>query len=338
MSYSRYSVVKTKQEDMSVYILADTAVPCKAQIVPEFGNNCFSYSATIDNKIVDIIDPPPDLKTLKERPSGFGNPILFPFPNRIREGKFSFEGIDYQFNIPSTRPNSIHGLVLTLPWDVEKAEADNENGAQLVSVIKSADFPDAIRQFPFPFELKVTYSLKDGVLEMLTEATNLSDKNMPMGYGIHPYFKAPIMDSTDPEDCIITVPARKYWELEEFLPTGRILNATGKYNLTDGVPFSYIKFDDILTDVVLTDGVSRCFIDDKTAKMQMILESDPIFREIVVYTPPERRAICFEPYTCPTDAVNLHAKGIDAGLIILKPGESFNGKVRVILNRTYKQV
>ena len=63
----------------------------------------------------------------------------------------------------------------------------------------------------------------------------------------------------------------------------------------------------------------------------MVMESDAQFRELVVYTPPGRDAICFEPYTCPTDAINLEARGIPAGVIVLAPDEIFAGTVRFML-------
>ena len=330
MPSSRYSIVKDTREDMTVYILADKEARCKAEIVPELGNNCFSYSFRVSGERIDVLDPPPSLAVLKGRPSGFGIPILFPFPNRIREGKFSFEGQEYQFDVPRPGANSIHGLVIARPWKAEEAKATDEGGAQLISSIKAADFPDIIRQYPFPFDLRVTYTLKDGVLSMLTEMKNLGERNMPMGYGIHPYFRAPLSKSSAPQDCQIKLPARKYWELEEFLPTGKILEASGRYDLRDGASAAEIRFDDVFTDLIITDGVSRCIVDDKKSRMRMILESDAIFREMVAYTPPGRPAVCFEPYTCPTDAINLHQRGIDAGIISLKPGESVSATVKMI--------
>ncbi len=161
----------------------------------------------------------------------------------------------------------------------------------------------------------------------------IRDGRVPIGFVIHPYFSAPLSKSSSPENCEIILPARKYWELEEFLPTGRILEVSGKYDLINGGPMSGMKFDDVFTDLIMTDGVSRCIIDDKDAKMRMILESDPIYREMVIYTPPRGGAICFEPYTCPTDAINLHQRGMDVGLITLEPGESVSATVKVIFER-----
>ena len=35
------------------------------------------------------------------------------------------------------------------------------------------------------------------------------------------------------------------------------------------------------------------------------VRASPAFRELVLFTPPHRRAVCLEPYTCPTDAIHL---------------------------------
>jgi aldose 1-epimerase len=68
--------------------------------------------------------------------------------------------------------------------------------------------------------------------------------------------------------------------------------------------------------------------------LRSVVESDAIFRELVVYTPPGRRSICFEPYTCPTDAPNLTARGLNVGLIELAPEETFTGTMRIVAEPT----
>ena len=56
------------------------------------------------------------------------------------------------------------------------------------------------------------------------------------------------------------------------------------------------------------------------------------FREMVVFTPPHRQAVCFEPYTCTTDAVNLQQRQVDAGWKVLPPGQSWTGVVEMVLS------
>ncbi len=325
-----YSIDQTEVEGMAVYILQDSVTEATAKVVPTLGNNCFSFGLPVNGKWVDLIDPPPDLETLRKRPTAYGNPILFPFPNRIRGGEFTFEGKTYRFDKRPESPTSIHGLLLDKPYKVESARADDES-ATLICSLDSREFPEVIRQYPFPFELKITYTLKAAILTMNIEIENLGDVNMPMGFGIHPYFRVLLSPESSPNNVRITVPVAKYWELDEVLvPTGRILNVSEDLDLQIGKPFEGMKFDHVFTEVHLSNGVSRCIIDDQDAKIRLILEADAQFRELVVYTPPNRPSICFEPYTCPTDAINLETRGIDAGVIVLKPGEEFSGTIRII--------
>ncbi len=333
---TQYSVSKRQDEGFTIYALKQEG-KAVAEVVPALGNNCFVYKVSYQNDWYDIIDPPPDLDTLKQRPTAFGNPILFPFPNRIRDGKWEFEGKTYQFDKSPNSPTTIHGLLLNRPYkvDVSFVETQQPEGATLKCSLNSEDFPDVIRQYPFPFKIEITYTLQDSILSMHTTIVNTGDGNMPMGYGIHPYFNVNISGTANAQDALISVPANKYWELDDVLvPTGDILDVKGTLDLREGQPFANygksLKLDHVFTDVQMVDGVSRCSIVNQDTGYGMVMESDSIFRELVVYTPPGRDAICFEPYTCPTDAINLESKGIPAGVIVLSPKESFSALVRFL--------
>lgn len=317
---SKYQVYTIQQDGKAV-----------AEILPALGNNCYVFKVVDGETWINLIDPPPDLATLEERPTAYGNPILFPFPNRIRNGRWQFEGETYQFDKAPESPTTIHGLLLNLPYQIDKHAAD-ENGAALVCSLNSQDFPEVIRQYPFPFIIEISYTLKDAVLTMGISIKNTGDRNMPTGFGIHPYFSTNLTGTADASEALITVPAAKYWELDDVLvPTGKINDVTGTLDLRNGQPFAKLKLDHVFTDVQLVDGVSRCLIENRDTGHIMIMESDGKFRELVVYTPPGRDAICFEPYTCPTDAINLEARGIPAGVIVLAPDEVFSGAVRFML-------
>jgi aldose 1-epimerase len=82
--------------------------------------------------------------------------------------------------------------------------------------------------------------------------------------------------------------------------------------------------DDIFTDLIPDpDGAVRCALQDQRKGMQTVIEFDAKqFPNVVVYTPSApRQAICIEPYTCPTDAFNLHDRGIECNLLQLHAGE-----------------
>ena len=330
MAHTKYSVAVKTVEGFQVYYIQQDG-KAVAEIVPALGNNCYAFKVADGDTWLDLIDAPPDLATLEERPTAYGNPILFPFPNRIRNGTWQFEGETYQFDKSPESPTTIHGLLLNQPYQVESHTVD-ENGATLMCSLNSQDFPEVARQYPFPFKIEITYMLKDAVLTMGISIKNTGDQNMPVGFGIHPYFSVDLGTEADASQAVITVPTAKYWGLDEVLvPTGKRHDVSGTLDLRNGQPFSQLKLDHVFTDVQLVDGVSRCLIENKDTGYGMVMESDAQFRELVVYTPPNRDAICFEPYTCPTDAINLEARGIPAGVIVLAPDETFSGTVRFML-------
>jgi aldose 1-epimerase len=128
------------------------------------------------------------------------------------------------------------------------------------------------------------------------------------------------------------VPARRRWELEQSLPTGRLLDVEGRWDLRHATALSALSLDDIYTDVVADhDGLARAAIDDPGARRRVVVEFDPReLPDVVVYTPPApRRAVCIEPNSCPTDAFNLAARGIDAHVRRLEPGASLRWRVVV---------
>ncbi|MCL5109754.1 MAG: hypothetical protein M1401_12960 [Chloroflexi bacterium] len=63
----------------------------------------------------------------------------------------------------------------------------------------------------------------------------------------------------------------------------------------------------------------------------------PEFPFLVLFAPAERPTICFEPYSCLTDAPNMAEAGQDAGLVILKPGATWQGRVTFQVTDTTEQ-
>jgi aldose 1-epimerase len=212
-----------------------------------------------------------------------------------------------------------HGFVRDKAWRVLDTGAAESEGAWITSRFEAVQYAAALlQQFPFPFCLDVTYRLREAVLSMETVVHNTGVHDMPMGLGIHPYFRCPVPGT-------LCVPARQRWELEESLPTGKRLAVDGPYDLRQPRDVTSLVLDDIYTDLIAdTDGLVRCTLQDQQRRITTTVAFDAgHFPHVVVYTPPApRQAICVEPYTCPTDGVNLHERGIDSNLIVLQPGES----------------
>src|SRR5438034_969248 len=79
---------------------------------------CVSCQVQRAGPALDLLYADPDLFH-NGRPTRSGIPILFPFPNRIRDGRYSWDGKSYQLPLNDpTRLNAIHGFACRHPWRV----------------------------------------------------------------------------------------------------------------------------------------------------------------------------------------------------------------------------
>src|SRR5207249_952354 len=106
----------------------------------------------------------------------------------------------------------------------------------------------------------------------------------------------------------VQAPAQQFWPLHNSLPQDLAVPVDAGRDLRVPRPYEELHLDDILTDLEAApsraDGL-RLF-----GKVGMLeLWASPAFREVVAFTPPHRQAVCLEPYTCITDAINLQQQG-----------------------------
>lgn len=313
-----YSVVSEIHQGAEIVMLQE-ADRAQAKIAPGLGNNCFEFQTT--EPVLEAIA----LDQFLAKPTSYGIPVLFPFPNRIRDGQFTFQGRTYIVDPPR------HGFVRDKAWQVVDTGASDEEGAWLRSRFDANDYAEQIlSQFPFPFVLEMTYRLREEWLTLEVTAQNTGDKPMPAGFGIHPYFHKPTAGA-------IRVPANKRWELADSLPTGTLLDVEGQFDLRPQRELEGLQLDDIFTDITIdTDGLARGFVvNHESAKHTVVEFSADEFPNVVVYTPPApRRAVCIEPNTCPTDAFNLEARGIAANVLTLQPGASVQFRISIYSSET----
>lgn len=314
---------------MESIVLTDPGSRSQARVAAHLGFNCHVFQADLGDCVVDVIAAAEDFAAGGQKPSWHGIPILFPFPNRIRGGKFRWAGKDY--HLPPDRVgydsagNAIHGFCLDRPWRVVKQEQDLVIGQFQLSI----DAKTRKDLWPADFFIEVTYRLHGPVLRADIRIANPDSVPLPWGFGTHPYFRLPLGGDSDPARCLVQAPAAEMWELVDCLPTGKRIPVPEDKDLRDGEYFDVLKLDDVYTGVSSASDAMECGIIDEQAGLQVIQRCDPIYREIVAYTPDGRPAVCLEPYTCVTDAVNLQQQGVDAGWRTLEPGEEFRTWIEI---------
>ncbi len=314
---------------MSILTITDRHSGSTARIAPDLGFNCFEFRAMVDGQPVDVLDAMPGFEGGGLKASGSGIPILFPFPNRIRAGKFTWDGKDYSLPTTDKFGNAIHGLCLDRPWRVIEQRDDFVTGQFQLSV----DAPDRLSLWPTDFVIEVDYEIIQNRLRANFRIGNPSNRPLPWGLGTHPYFKLPLGKNSQPGDCLIEVPAAKRWELADCLPTGNLLDLDESYDLRSGAYVSVLKLDDVYTRIDCAGPQFDCVVMDERAGLQVVQTCPPIFREIVAFTPPNRAAVCIEPYTCPTDAINLTAGGLHCGWRTLSAGSEFHTWIDITAGR-----
>jgi len=334
MEQQRYGARVEQSQGVAVYILTDANAPAEVRAVPSLGNNCIGFRTSAHGASYEVLSTPPSLEELRKAGSHWGIPVLFPFPNRIRHGSFSFQGKVYNLHDESSHGNAIHGLLMRRSWRVVSHGAD-VSSAWLEAVGSTDDLPDILERWPWPFTCSLTYRLRDGILYVETRAQNTGTSAMPMGFGLHPYFNAPLAPGSSKADCDAQVPADARWVLDEHLvPTGAIEPVSAGRDIRQFRSLDDVTFDDVFTQLHAEDGWTTCRLRDRKAGVVLEVRSDAAFREIVVFTPPWHPAICFEPYTCTSDAFNLAARGIDSGMVTLEPGQHWQGTVILELKAT----
>src|SRR5262245_20976946 len=322
-----------------VIVLEDTDASARVEVLPEQGFNANRWAWYHQGQLLDLIYADP-AAFAEGKPTRSGTPVLFPFPNRIRAGQFRWRGKEYR--LPPNDPagvNAIHGFVCRRPWRVVDRRAD-QNSAWVTGEFRgSRDAPDVRDQWPADYKIRLTCRLLPQRLRLEAQVENPDNVPLPFGLGYHPYFRIPFHAADKPENYTVQVAARGWWELQDSLPKGgapRWLTHTHPVGVAHR--FTDLKMDDLLTglpDAPEPDGGGlylRGTVKALARRVRLRVLASAEFREVVVFTPPHRHAVCIEPYTCITDAINLQQQGVDSGLLVLPPGEEWSGTVELVVD------
>jgi aldose 1-epimerase len=318
--------------DPTIFVLEDGQGGV-AEVWPALGFNCFRWEALHSGERLDLLYADSGLFA-NGRPTRSGIPVLFPFPNRIRAGRYSWHGQERQ--LPTNDPaqkNAIHGFACRKPWRVVDNGATAESAWVTGEFRCSQDAADCLPLWPADHELRLTVRLGHNALRLEALVRNPDSAPLPFGIGYHPYFKLPFAGPGKADDCTALVPAAELWELDGNLPTGTRRPVDEARDLNRPRPLDGLQLDDVLTALPerapRVDGlIERAAITGAPGATLRVFCAKA-FREMVVFTPPHRQAFCVEPYTCTTDAINLQACGIDAGWLVLAPGATWSAVVEL---------
>ena len=112
---------------------------------------------------------------------GKHSPLLFPIVGTLKEDTYIYQ--DKTYSLPR------HGFARDMEFEVEEQGPD-----AITLLLKSNDATKA--NYPFDFELRVTYQLAPKGLATTYSVKNLSSGDMYFSIGAHPAFKVPLVAGT----------------------------------------------------------------------------------------------------------------------------------------------
>jgi aldose 1-epimerase len=246
---------------------------------------------------------------------GFGchGQLLMPWPGRITDGVYEFDGESFQLPISDVEHHAaIHGWARWATWQVTGAAPGRiELSCRLL----------AVTGYPFPLELHQLYAWGPAGLDCVLTVQNIGERPAPFGYGCHPYFS---VGSAQVDSDILRVPANSY------VPSDGRLVPSGPAKPVDGTELDFRQprqIGDAVLDATLTelerdrDGRATVELRSSTSGMGICCHYDESISYVQLFTGDtlpfgQRQGIAIEPYTCTPNAFN---NGL--GLVTLKPGE-----------------
>jgi aldose 1-epimerase len=294
-------------------------------IAPEYGSNLFRFRFGEH----DLIYTDQDLLTKRDFTGTF---VLWPFPNRVRAKRYIYQGQRYSLeNVrrPGGYPTLIHGLVFDRPWNYFQPVIGTDAVSVTTFVDVNTDSP-YYSAYPFDSRLSLTYTLSGTELTVIYKVHNKSDRTLPFGFALHPYFSTFAVK----REVLLSIPAQAVMEADdEMLPTGRIFDVNqvmyAMYDLREPVPVDYLRLDHVYTRL---NKPALSIVDYKQLGMQLHISATDDFTHVVIFTPRQPPSFCIEYQTCSTDAINLHQQGSElreaAHLLEVQPGAMFTGTLR----------
>lgn len=237
----------------------------------------------------------------EEMPLAHLGKVLIPWPNRITDGCYQFEGHTLTPAINDRASNTaIHGLLAWQNWQIA--------GQTSSSVTLTAFLPPTYG-YPFMLAAEITYQLDESAgLSARILSKNIGDRTAPYGAGVHPYLTC---NQQHIDRCELQLPAGEIFDVPS--STKHVVRAldfeAARQIGPTQIDHSFHPLDPgSRWEVRLTDPQSA---------MAVWLRSSQPWIQIYSGEKLERKGLAVEPMSCPPDAFN---SGID--LVRLRPGDT----------------
>lgn len=276
------------------------------QLAPQVGGAIASFALIKDGARTDLLRPS-DPRAVR---GGWVTDLscfpLIPFSNRLRDGRFSYDGRDVVLPRNATyTPHAIHGHGWQVPWMASNQTATSVD----LTYLHEAD------SWPWRYEAKQQLQLDANGLSITLTLTNLDTAAMPAGFGLHPYFPRPT-------GTRLLAPVKGRWMVDDsMLPVARI-------KMPASLDFSRsVDIDGMAIDQGFFGWSGYARLEWPTRRMALSVVTDPPLGHVILYASQDGDWFCVEPVSHMTNAFH-HMDEPDHGLRHLVPGASERVHIR----------
>ena len=237
-------------------------------------------------------------------------PILFPFCGFLKDGFYLHDGQRYE--------SPVHGFSSTQKFNVlEKTDSK--------IIFSLRENSETLRQYPFNFELSISYEIVDSeVIVEFTVKNTSTDLELPYSIGWHPGFKVS-------KNSFIQF-NKKSFHKKEVSDQG-LIGKTFNYKLENG-KLLLNKATFSKGGIVLEKPNSNILL--KTAEYEIHFHYES-FPNLVLWGQPGADFVCVEPWFGMGDSINHNNIFLDKkDLIPLKPGQEKRHKLSLNLKMSNK--
>jgi len=288
-----------------------TDFPFTVRVTPGLGANLVSFE--VDG--IELIHW--DTSTLPDENNFTGAFTMFPTPCRLDNCSYDFEG---QHIVQRKRDEDvfIHGLVRD---EMMAFETDCDRITCWLDI--TPEHP-VYEGFPYSCRFTVEHELHAHGLTVRFRVRNNDTRNIPCGYGIHPYWRI----HGDRADVIVRIPCDRTLDLANLVPTGRSSSVAGTdLDLREGRNIDGLFIDNVFWPRQPGDSAEVLF---RAIAKRLVIEAGDNFPHMIVYAPEGKPFLCVENLTTTPNAPNLVTAGHAdvASMLIVPPGESVEGWIK----------
>ncbi|MBX2921709.1 MAG: aldose 1-epimerase [Chitinophagaceae bacterium] len=297
-------------------VLSDAIAECSVEIVPACGAMLHAFTVKGPLNIIHSYASKTEFDTSAES-GGFKGLKLSPFPCRIQNATYRFNGKEYRFNNNLSNGSAIHGLLYRQAFTVtEETVTEKEASVKLLY-----SYPATDPGYPFAYDCVITYTLQAGnALTISTRITNTGKAPLPVADGWHPYFGF----GKSVDELELQFASEQVLEFINLIPSGKILPNAG-FVTPERIGSTELDNSFILD---FSKPQPLCVLRDPVSQWQLEFYPEKSYPYLQVYIPPHRKSIAIENLSAPPDSFN---NGI--GLITLPPGGETSFSVKYVVQK-----